>query len=86
MSQKGAKKELKREPKKSWIIGKKAVLGILKEKLTMTQVQLMEKLDLTRKQVQKAIKELQEEGALVREGSNRNGRWIVVNPENETKF
>ncbi len=58
----------------------------MKEKLTMTQVQLMEKLDLTRKQVQKAIKELQEEGALVREGSNRNGRWIVVNPENETKF
>lgn len=52
----------------------------------MTQVQLMEKLDLTRKQIQKAIKELQEEGSLVREGSNRNGRWIVVNPENETEF
>ena len=58
----------------------------MEEKPTMTQVQLMEKLDLTRKQVQKAIKELQEEGALVREGSNRNGRWIVVNPENETEF
>ncbi|MCI8431457.1 MAG: hypothetical protein HFI16_14590 [Lachnospiraceae bacterium] len=32
-------------------------MGILKEKPTMTQVQLMEKLDLTRKQIQKAIKE-----------------------------
>lgn len=80
-AEKGAKKELNNRKER-----KKAVLGILEEKPTMTQVQLMEKLDLTRKQVQKAIKELQEEGALVREGSNRNGRWIVVNPENETKF
>lgn len=36
--------------------------------------------------IQKAIKELQEEGFLVREGSNRNGRWIVVKPVNETEF
>lgn len=43
----------------------------------MTQTRLMEELGLTRKQVQKAIKELQEEGLLVREGSNRNGHWIV---------
>lgn len=33
----------------------------------------MEKLDLSRKQVQKDIKELQEDGVFVREGSNRNG-------------
>lgn len=37
----------------------------------------MDILDLSRKQVQKAIKKLQEEGVLVREGSNRNGYWIV---------
>lgn len=43
----------------------------------MTQTGLMEVLGLTRKQIQKAIKELQEEGLLVREGSNRNGRWVV---------
>lgn len=43
----------------------------------MTQTGLMEVLGLTRKQIQMAIKELQEEGLLVREGSNRNGRWIV---------
>lgn len=43
----------------------------------MTQTRLMEELGLTRKQVQKAIKELQEEGLLVREGSNRNRHWIV---------
>lgn len=34
-------------------------------------------LNLTRKQVQTAIKELQEEDLLEREGSNRNGRWVV---------
>lgn len=37
----------------------------------------MEMLELSRKQVQKEIKELQEQGVLVREGSNRGGKWIV---------
>ena len=31
-----------------------------------------------RKQAQKDVKDLQEEGLLKREGSNRNGRWVVV--------
>lgn len=43
----------------------------------MTQTQLMEEMNLTRKQVQKDIKELQEEGVLVRKGTNRSGRWMV---------
>ncbi|GFI03800.1 hypothetical protein IMSAGC005_02642 [Lachnospiraceae bacterium] len=43
----------------------------------MTQTMLMDALDLSRKQIQNAIKELQEQGMLEREGSNRNGRWIV---------
>lgn len=43
----------------------------------MTQAQLMERMELTRKQVQKDVKELQEEGMLKREGSNRSGRWVV---------
>ena len=37
----------------------------------------MKMMDLTRKQVQKDMKELQEEGVLVREGTNRSGRWVV---------
>lgn len=37
----------------------------------------MKKISLTRKQVQKDMKELQEEGLLVREGTNRNGCWVV---------
>ena len=71
-SQKGAEKELKKGAER-----KLDILNQLKENSTMTQTRLMEELGLTRKQIQKAIKELQEEGLLVREGSNRNGRWIV---------
>lgn len=42
----------------------------------------MEQMNLTRKQVQRDMKELQEEGKLVREGTNRNGSWEVkVNAE-----
>lgn len=42
----------------------------------------MKQMGLTRKQVQKDMKELQEEGKLVREGTNRKGSWEVkVNAE-----
>ena len=67
-SQKGAKKGAER---------KQAILELLEQNSTMTQITIMEELNLSRKQVQKDIKELQEDGVLVREGSNRNGRWIV---------
>lgn len=43
----------------------------------MTQTQLMDEMNLTRKQVQKDMKELQEEGVLVRKGTNRSGHWMV---------
>ena len=49
----------------------------LKQNPVMMQIQLAECLNLTRKQVQKVIKVLQEEGSLEREGSNRNGHWVV---------
>ncbi len=73
--QKGAEKEPKRSRKGAE--RKKEILRLLKENPTMTQVELTEVLELTRKQVQKDIKELQEEKLLIREGSNRKGRWIV---------
>lgn len=43
----------------------------------MTQTGLLEELKLTRKRVQNDMKELQKEGLLSREGSNRSGKWIV---------
>ncbi len=56
---------------------KQAILEFLTENPKMTQTQLMKEMDLTRKQIQKDIKELQENGVLEREGSNRNGHWVI---------
>ena len=75
-SQKGAEKEPKKGAER-----KRAILAIIAENPVITQTQLMEEMNLTRKQVQRDMKELQEEGVLVREGTNRNGRWVVKNPD-----
>ena len=74
-SQKGAEKEPKRSQKGAG--RKQAILGLLEQNPAMTQIMLMNELHLSRKQIQSDIKELQQEGALIREGANRNGRWIV---------
>ena len=49
----------------------------LEENPEITQVKLMEAFNLSRKQIQKIIKDLREEGLVERQGSNRNGRWVV---------
>lgn len=41
----------------------------------MTQTMLMDELNLSRKQVQNVIEELRQDGALEREGPNRN--WAL---------
>ncbi len=56
---------------------KQAILELITENPTITQIQLMEKLNLSRKQIQTNIKKLQEEGILVRDGSNRKGHWVL---------
>ena len=71
-SQKGAEKELKKGAQR-----KQAIIELISKTPTITQAQLMKELDLTRKQVQTDIKELQKEGLLIREGSNRKGYWVV---------
>ncbi|MFR1510622.1 MAG: MarR family transcriptional regulator [Coprococcus sp.] len=53
------------------------MLQKLEENPEITQVKLMEAFDLSRKQIQKIIKDLREEGLVERQGSNRNGRWVV---------
>lgn len=71
-SQKGAKKEPKKGAER-----KQEILKILANNPSITQTQIMEEMNLTRKQVQKDMKELQMEGVLVREGTNRSGSWVV---------
>ena len=48
------------------------VLRRMEENPMITQVKLMEEFDLTRKQVQKLIKDLREDGLVERKGSNRS--------------
>ena len=71
-SQKGAE----REPKKG-AEREQAIMELLIQNPHITQLEMAEKLELTRKQVQNVIKGLQEDGIIEREGSNRNGKWIV---------
>ena len=66
------KKEMKKVAEKKWNI-----LQRMKEESTITQVKLMEEFNLTRKQVQKIIKDLREDGLVERQGSNRSGKWMV---------
>jgi len=49
----------------------------MEENPEVTQVKLMEEFDLSRKQIQRLIKDMREEGLVERRGSNRNGKWIV---------
>ena len=72
-SQKGAEKEPIKGAER-----KKEILKLIKLNSTITQVEIMKELDLTRKQVQKDMKELQEMHIIAREGTNRRGRWIIV--------
>ncbi len=69
---KGAKKEPKKGAKRE-----EAILYEMANNPSITQVALMEEFALTRKQVQKTIKDLKDNGKIEREGSNRNGKWIV---------
>ena len=66
----------KKEPKKG-AEKKLDVLRRMEENPMITQVKLMEEFNLTRKQVQKLIKDLREDGLIERQGSNRSGKWVV---------
>ena len=61
---KGAEKELKKGAER-----KQIMLELLSEYLIMTQTDLIDKWELTRKQIQTDIKELRNEGILERKGS-----------------
>ena len=83
-SRKGAEKEpkrsRKREPKDGAEI-RKDILQRMQENPAITQLKLMEEFELTRKQVQIIIKDLQKNGFVERQGSNRSGKWVVKKEE-----
>ena len=49
----------------------------MQENPAITQPELMEEVELTRKQIQTIIKKLQENGFVERQGSARSGKWVV---------
>lgn len=53
----------------------------MQENPVITQRKLMEEFELTRKQIQTIIKELQENGFVERQGSARSGKWVVKKAE-----
>lgn len=71
-SQKGAEKELKNRAQI-----KNGILQRMQENPAITQRELMEEFELTRKQIQTIIKELQENEFVERQGSARSGKWVV---------
>ncbi|WP_366936785.1 ATP-binding protein [uncultured Catenibacterium sp.] len=89
VTQKGAKVEpkgAKVEPKGAEVETKGAkkgtersleILDRMRENPFVTQVKLMEEFNLSRKQIQNIIQYLRLNGLVEREGSNRNGKWVV---------
>lgn len=54
------------------------LLNLLRESPTMTMSQLAEILGLSKRQVERIVARLRDEGRLGREGGRRNGRWVVL--------
>ena len=64
--------------------GQALLLEIMRDRPTITQAELVAELGVVRSTVSRWIKTLQDNGYLLREGSRKNGRWVVlVDPDDE---
>ena len=54
------------------------ILGILEDNPNMTREEIAAELNLSVSRIEKVIRQLRNEGKLIREGSARNGRWKVL--------
>lgn len=59
------------------------ILSYLKVNPMATQVDMQTEIGLSRAGIEKILSQLKREGLLMREGSRRNGKWVVTNKENE---
>ena len=73
------KRKLKRKIKrrKSQMTDREYILLLLKENPSLTQVELSEMMDKSRRTVQMLMKELLDEGVIERIGSKKKGSWLV---------
>ena len=58
--------------------GQALLLEIMRDRPTITQAELVAELGVVRSTVSRWIKTLQDNGYLLREGSRKNGRWVVL--------
>ena len=58
-------------------LNRESILLILREKPSITQTELAETMNLSRRSVQTIMKALIDEGIIERSGSKKSGTWIV---------
>jgi len=80
-AEKGAERRARLIGEKAIEQRKKDILKLISEDQTITQTKMMQEMNLSRKQVQSALKQLVEAGIIVRSGSNRKGIWEIQDKE-----
>jgi len=56
----------------------KKVIQFLMESSNLTSAELAEKVSVTKRTIERALKSLQEKNIIERIGSKRDGNWIVI--------
>ncbi|GEM_PF-985998 len=77
-AEKGAEKGAVSQKQKEITERKEQLLVLVSKDPCITQVEMMNKLNISRKQVQSALKLLEMESKIERVGSNRNGHWKIM--------
>ena len=60
-----------------WQSRSESILSLIRDNPSISTAKLSESLNLSRRQVERALDLLKETGRIHREGSARNGKWIV---------
>lgn len=76
-AQNKARNKAQNKAQKSMITDRDHILLLLKETPSLTQVELSEMMDKSRRTVQMLMKELLDEGVIERIGSKKKGSWLV---------
>lgn len=56
---------------------KEIILQLIRENCFITINEIVEKMEISRGMAENAIRNLMDEGKLVREGSTKAGKWII---------
>ena len=59
------------------------VLALVRNRRTITTREMSSMMGISERQCKRIVAELKKSGILKRDGSSRNGEWIISGPENE---